>query len=86
MKKRLATAALIAFAMPAFAQDSSIDTPGIDSGTTLGEVTKDSIQSSGGRAHGAHAANPPDINGDDPGREGLANIGDDLSDTINAIK
>ena len=64
------------------AQD--VDTPGIDNGRTLGSVTKSSIETYGGKAQGMHAKTS-DGNGDEPGRTGLARIGNDLSDTIDAI-
>lgn len=86
MKTLIAAATLAALAAPALAQDPgrNNDTPGIDQGTNLGEVTKDSISTSGGRAHGAHASDPYGT-GPNSGRSGLANIGNDLSDTIDAI-
>ena len=89
MRTLLIAATMFALSVPAFAQNPGRDndTPGIDQGRTLGEVTKDSISKDGGRAHGKHASNPPDStpDGSRPGRDGLANIGNDLSDTIDAI-
>ncbi len=80
--KSIIIATLMLGAVPALAQ--SVDTPGIDDGTTLGAVTKDFVtKPGGGQAHGQHAKTSDGKVG--PGRAGLANLGEDLSDTIDII-
>lgn len=83
MKLLTTTLLLTALTAPAMAQ--SVDTPGIDDGRTLGSVFSDfATTPGGGRAIGEHSRTS-DGNGDQPGRTGLARIGNDLSDTIDAI-
>jgi hypothetical protein len=89
----VSAAAVFAFFGTAFADPpAGLDTPGIDNGTTLGELTSDFISGNSGRAHAEHSSNPygggpsDGKDGFGSGRTGLANAaGGDLSDTIDLI-
>lgn len=86
MKVTFIAAVAAILALPAAAQNTNAR--GVSDGTSLGDVTKESVETYGGRTQGEHAKNS-DGNGDEPGRAGLANLDPDgrgnLGYTIDAI-
>jgi hypothetical protein len=48
-----------------------------------GQAAKNTIEVFGGQTFGAHTSNPPDLEPEKPGRQGVANLAEDLTGTKN---